>query len=81
MLENETLLKAARQVVFETTRRNPADSAPLISSGLVDSLSVLRMIARLEEILGISLPTDQLQPEDFDSVDLIVETVRRVTEQ
>lgn len=55
-----------------------ADDEALISDGLIDSLAILRMIAQLEARLGISIPTDALQPEDFDNVNLIVETVGRV---
>lgn len=79
MLEPEGVLKAAREVVFETTKRTPKDSAPLISSGLIDSLALLRLLARLEQKLGITIPTDRVQPDDFDSIDFIVETIQRVT--
>jgi len=49
-----------------------------VSSGLIDSLSVLKLIALLETKLGVLIPPQTLQPEDFDDVDLIVETVERV---
>ena len=55
-----------------------SDGEPLISSGLIDSLSILKLISRLEKKLGIAIPTDNLQPDDFESVDGIVETVQRV---
>jgi acyl carrier protein len=50
----------------------------LVSSGLIDSLSVLRLISLLEKKLSISIPPDTLQPEDFDDLDIIVETIERV---
>jgi acyl carrier protein len=50
----------------------------LVTSGLIDSLSVLKLIGLLEKKLHITLPPETLQPEDFDDVNLIVETVERV---
>jgi acyl carrier protein len=54
------------------------DDESLIVSGRIDSLSILKLIAKLEQKLGIAMPASQLQPEDFDNIDLIVETVERV---
>jgi acyl carrier protein len=54
-----------------------SDDEPLISSGRIDSLSILRLIANLEQALSVSIPPANLQPDDFESIDLIVETVER----
>jgi acyl carrier protein len=69
---------AAREVLAEMLGHPVEDSEPVISSGLIDSLSVLRLISRLEQKLGVSIPAANLQPDDFNSVDYIVETVERV---
>jgi acyl carrier protein len=45
---------------------------------MIDSLSVLKLIASLERKLQIRIPTSEVQPEDFDSVDIILETLQRV---
>lgn len=68
----------ARDVVATMIDTLVEDDESLIASGLIDSLSVLKLIAGLEARLGIHMPTDALQPEDFDSIDLIVDTVERV---
>jgi hypothetical protein len=39
---------------------------------------VLKLVALLEKKLQIRIPTEQVQPEDFDSVDIILETLERV---
>jgi acyl carrier protein len=72
------ILTAAREVVSEITRRKLDDSAPILSSGIIDSLAILKLISSLERRLGIVIPTNQVQPDDFDSVELIVETIKRV---
>ena len=77
--EQSTIRTAARQVLSEMVGHQVKDSEGMVSSGLIDSLSVLRLIARLEETLGVSIPPDNLQPDDFDSVDYIVATIERVT--
>jgi acyl carrier protein len=68
-----------RNVVTEITRRKVRDDELLVSSGIIDSLRVLKLISRLEDQLQTHIPTDQVQPEDFDSVDLILETIERVS--
>ncbi len=78
MLDAMRIRKAAREVVSEMVGHHVADDEALISEGLIDSLAILRMIAQLETRLGTSIPTESLQPEDFDSIDLIVVTVGRV---
>lgn len=78
MLQAEKIRDTAREVVSVLAGHRVADEDALISGGLIDSLAILRMIAQLEKKLGISIPTDSLQPEDFDNINLIVETVQRV---
>lgn len=71
--------EVVRNVVTEITRRKVRDDELLVSSGIIDSLRVLKLISRLEVQLQTHIPTDQVQPEDFDSVDLILETIERVS--
>jgi acyl carrier protein len=78
MSDENTIRSAAREVVANMVRSAVSDSEPLISSGLIDSLSILKLISSLEKKLEIAIPTDNLQPDDFESVDLIVDTVQRV---
>jgi acyl carrier protein len=74
----ESIRAAAREIVSDIAAGKVADDETLISSGRIDSLSILKLISRLEEKLSIHMPIDALQPEDFDTIDLIVETVERV---
>jgi acyl carrier protein len=79
MLPNHAaILDAARESVAAITGRPVKDQELLISSGMIDSLSILKLISDIEKRLHISIPTDSLQPDDFDTLDLIVETVQRV---
>jgi len=75
----DTIRQAAREVVYQMVGGPVKDDEPLISSGRIDSLSVLRLIARLEAQLGTRIPSRLLQPDDFESIDWITDTVLRVT--
>jgi acyl carrier protein len=81
MPDSNQVRDAARQVVAEMTGKKLKDSDSLISSGLIDSLSILKLISRLEERLSVSIPPDNLQPDDFENVDYIVDTVLRVASE
>lgn len=52
-----------------------ADS-PLISSGIVDSFSMVSLKTFLERKFKISIPDDKATPEAFDSVNRIVKLVK-----
>jgi acyl carrier protein len=79
MLAEEKIREAAREVVRDMANVPVQDGDALVSSGLIDSLSILKLIARLEQKLGIHIPTDNLQPDDFENIDWIVDTVLRVS--
>jgi acyl carrier protein len=78
MLNPNQVRGAAREVVADMTRKRVRDSDSLIASGLIDSLSILKLISRLETKLAVVIPADNLQPDDFETVDYITETVLRV---
>ena len=69
---------SVRAVVAELTKRSLGDDECIISTGLIDSLSLIRLISLLERKLQIRIPTQRVQPEDFDSVELILETLQRL---
>ena len=81
MLPNRNIIRnAACEAVSEIVRQQVRGDVRLISSGMIDSLSILRLISLIEKKLNVTIPTDTLQPEDFDDLDLIVQTVERVAQ-
>ena len=58
------------QITFDT---------PLISSGLVDSFSMVSLKRFLEMKYKISIPDEDASPEAFDSVNKIADLVKRFT--
>lgn len=76
--DSSTIRAAAREAASQLVGRPIKEGQRLITSGLIDSLSVLKLIGLLERKLRVTIPPETLQPEDFDDLDLIVETVERV---
>lgn len=56
-------------LVDSQTKIDPDES--LISSGVLDSLALLRLIAFLEEQLGITVEDSEVIPENFESINEI----------
>jgi acyl carrier protein len=76
--DSVTIRSAAIAAATQLVGRPIKEGQRLVSSGLIDSLSVLKLIGLLEKKLRVVIPPETLQPEDFDDVNLIVETVERV---
>ena len=53
------------------------ENTPLISSGIVDSFSMVSLKRFLEKKYAISIPDDQATPEAFNTVSSIIELVSR----
>jgi acyl carrier protein len=53
------------------------DDTPLVSGGLIDSMSIIDLIQDLEAALTVKIPISEVQPDDFDSVQQISATVAR----
>jgi acyl carrier protein len=52
------------------------ENTPLISSGIVDSFSMVSLKTFLEKKYKISIPDDKATPEAFDSVNKIMELLK-----
>jgi len=53
----------------------PAEDTDLFETGLLDSLSFIELLVQLEEQLGVSVSLDQLEPDNFRSIQHIVSFV------
>ena len=51
----------------------------LVETGLLDSLTLVELMAQLEETFGVSISTDDLELENFRSIDSIAGFVARRT--
>lgn len=56
---------------------NFADSSDFLEDGLIDSVDVIMITAALEETFGVSIPGDQVTPENYASVERLAALVER----
>jgi acyl carrier protein len=77
MHDRDVIRRAAHEVVSEMIGTPVSDDDSLISSGRIDSLSILKLIGGLEKRLKVSIPPANLQPDDFETIEWIVDTVER----
>ena len=54
------------------------ENTPLISSGIVDSFSMVSLKRFLEKKCNVSIPDDQATPQAFDTVKSIIALVDRI---
>jgi len=47
----------------------------LITSGVIDSLALLRLIGFIEEQFGVVVEDDEVVPENFESINVMTELV------
>jgi acyl carrier protein len=66
-----------REYLEEGDEREITETTPLISSGIVDSFSMVSLLRFLEKKYSIHIPDEAATPEAFDTVQRIVALVRR----
>jgi len=66
----------SRELVQDPALLPLADETSLLDSGILDSLSLLRLVVFLEERFGITVGDADLLPENFTSVNTICAYLR-----
>jgi acyl carrier protein len=54
------------------------EDTPLVSSGLVDSMALVDLLLKLEDLTRLRIPAGKVQPKDMDTVALMFATAQRV---
>jgi acyl carrier protein len=57
----------------QRTKIDPQES--LTTSGVIDSLSLLRLIAFIEETFNVQVEDTELSPDNFETLDLMVDLI------
>jgi acyl carrier protein len=62
--------------------RKPAvnidENTPLVSSGLIDSMALVDLLLKLEDLTHRRIPAGKVQPKDMNTVALMFATAQRV---
>ena len=54
------------------------ENTPLVSSGLIDSLALVDILMKLEDVTNKRISAGKVQPKDMDTVGLMFATAARV---
>ena len=54
------------------------EDTKLVSSGLIDSLALVDILFKLEDVTGMRIPAGKVQPQDMDTVRQMFVTAGRV---
>jgi len=54
------------------------ENTTLVSSGLIDSMSLVDLLQKLEDLTHMRIPAGKVQPKDLDTVTLMFTTAQRV---
>lgn len=54
------------------------ENTPLVSSGLIDSMSLVDLLLKLEDLTHKRIPAGKVQPKDMDTVTKMFATAARV---
>jgi acyl carrier protein len=78
---NEQARQMIDYIVHEVIRRpgvQITEDTPLVSSGLIDSLALVNILVKLEDVTQLRIPAGKVQPKHMDSVAAMLVTARRV---
>lgn len=75
--ETQQMIDYIRQLI-----RKPGvaldENTPLVSSGLIDSMALVDLLQKLEDLTRMRIPVGKVQPKDLDSVAKMFATAQRV---
>ncbi len=54
------------------------ENTPLVSSGLIDSMALVDLLLKLEDLTHMRIPAGKVQPRDLDTVAKMFATAQRV---
>jgi acyl carrier protein len=54
------------------------ENTPLVSSGVIDSMALVDLLQKLEDLTQMRIPPGKVQPKDLDTVALMFATAQRV---
>jgi acyl carrier protein len=80
-VRKEHAQKLIEHLVHQVIRRpglQITEDSPLVSSGLIDSLALVQILMKVEDVTERRIPAGKVQPKDMDTVSLMLATAERV---
>ena len=70
----EVLKKAVPKADWE-------DEGDLVDDGIIDSIDIVSAIAEIMDFYDIEIPSEEMEPENFNSLEAIYELIQRMQEE
>ena len=70
----EILASLHPEVDFENTE-------DLVDDGILDSLDIVAIVTEIDAEMGVSIPAEEIVPENFNSVKALMELIERLDEE
>ena len=71
-----------RHIIQDILRKEDDGSlefdSPLIRAGIIDSLGIQILVSFLEKKYGLTIPEEEVYPENFDSINEIASLVKKL---
>jgi acyl carrier protein len=71
-----TLAQQIAAKIFKQSKRNLKPDEPLISSGVIDSFSLVDLALLVEDTYGVHIDDSELNAETFDTLNQLAELIR-----
>lgn len=71
----EELIEYIKKEFVEDPDEEIEENTPLISSGLIDSLSVVSLVAFIDKKFGVKIPDEKGTVDNFETVNKIIEII------
>ncbi len=75
--EAQQMLEHIKQLIRKPGRTLD-ENTPLVSSGLIDSMALVDLLVKLEELTHLRISAGKVQPKDLDTVAKMFATAQRV---
>ena len=76
--KTQILIDYIRQTILRHRAVEITPGTPLVSSGLVDSFSLIDVLSKLEEITETRIPSARVRPMDLNTVEAMFQTAERL---
>lgn len=76
--QSQEIMSYILQEVIRRPDTQITEDTPLVSSGLIDSLALVNVLLKLEDVTRLRIPAGKVHPKDMDTVNLMFVTAQKV---
>jgi acyl carrier protein len=74
-MKEELIAYIMKEFVEDPDQEIIDETTPLISSGLIDSLSIVSLVAFIDKKFGVKIPDEKGTVDNFETINKIIETI------